>query len=150
MRVHLPRHACALLAAVVVAAGCVVVGRLTADTHGDDAGQRAAATDAYFRGLLAGEAQGREEGRALQEGSNLPAGDRRPVHDAFEAAYAAGSNDAFAGYDGGWSLSTPYVVTIEEGSGKIVYRIASREPVKAGVDYYLCSDGHSLCQRSHR
>jgi hypothetical protein len=101
----------------------------------------------YFDGLRVGEAQGRMEGRAIQEGIALPPDDRRPVQHAFDAGYAAGMNDAFAGYDGGWALNVPWIVTIEEGSGDIAYRIKNRTPVVPGVEYYLCPDGHSLCQR---
>jgi hypothetical protein len=104
---------------------------------------------AYFDGLRAGEAQGRMEGRAIQEGAALPAGDRHAVHDAFAAGYTAGLNDAFAGYDGGWSLGVPWVVTLEGGSGQVAYRIRDRTRVLPGVDYYLCPDGHHLCQRPH-
>ena len=106
--------------------------------------------DAYFAGLRVGEAQGRQEGRALQEGASLPRGSRQPVTDAFNAGYAEGTNDAFAGYDGGWALSAPYVITLEEGSGQIVYRISSRTPIAANVNYYLCADGHDICQERRR
>ena len=45
---------------------------------------------------------------------------------AFAAGYAAGANDVFAGFDGGWSLSQPYVITLARGSGAVTYRIDSR------------------------
>jgi hypothetical protein len=31
-----------------------------------------------------------------------------------------------------------------------VYRIKVREPMQAGVNYYLCPDGHSLGQQPRR
>ena len=40
--------------------------------------------------------------------------------------YAAGANDVFGGFDGGWSLSEPYVITLARGSGAVTYRIDSR------------------------
>ena len=129
--------------AVVAAAAAFALGRTTAPS----APEPASTTTAYLDGLRAGEAQGRMEGRADQEGVALPAGDRSAVHDAFTAGYVAGLNDAFAGYDGGWSVHVPWIVTLEPGSGKVVYRIADRRAVQPGVDYYLCPDGHTICQR---
>jgi hypothetical protein len=137
-----------LVSAALVAGAGVAVGRLTVDPHAArQSGYRAGLSAGYFDGLPVGEAQGRREGRALQEGSTLPARDRRPVTHAFDAGYAAGANDAFAGYDGGWAMATPYVVTIGPGHGDIVYRIASREPLEPGVSYTLCRSGHGLCRQ---
>jgi hypothetical protein len=132
----------AIAALVVVAGSGFLVGHLSAP-----APPNRAAGD-YFDGLRVGEAQGRQEGRALQEGVALPARERRTARLAFDAGYVAGANDVFAGYDGGWSLRVPWIVTLEGGSGKIVYRIRDRTRVEPGVKYYLCPDGHSLCHRS--
>jgi hypothetical protein len=137
-----------LAAAVVAAAGFVWIGRESVRTA--SARSDAVSGDAYFAGLQAGQADGRQQGRALQEGTSLPKGSRQPVTNAFNAGYAAGADDAFAGYDGGWSLSLPYVITLEEGSGQIVYRIGSRTPFAADVNYYLCADGRDLCQERRR
>ena len=71
-----------------------------------------------------GRALGVREGRALQASASTPRGTRA----AFEAGYAAGANDVFGGFDGGWSLDTPYVITLRKGSGAITYRIDSRRP----------------------
>jgi hypothetical protein len=150
MRVPAKKKIFIMLIGVVGAAALVMVGRLTADTtptHGS--AQPVDQSDEYFDGLQVGEAQGRREGRAIQEGAALPAGSRRPVQDAFDAGYAAGTNDAFAGYDGGWAIGLPYVVTIAEGTGDVAYRIKTRDPIEAGVNYYLCPSGHDLCQE-HR
>jgi hypothetical protein len=59
---------------------------------------------------------------------------------------APGANDVFAGYDGGWSVPAPYVVTLAPGANGVTYRIASRVQLRPGVNYYLCADGVSLCQ----
>jgi hypothetical protein len=136
--------------ALVVVAGVLVVGALGwfghAVTHHQASPQRVSDSDAYFAGLRAGEAQGRQDGRAMQEGVALPKDAQQPVRDAFGAGYTAGANDAFAGYDGGWTMGVPYVVTLASGHGQIVYRIDGRTPVKAHVSYYLCADGHDICQ----
>ena len=101
----------AALAGVALAGGGFAVGRVSADTGaGHDAGVRE------------GHAAGLEEGRALQAGGVSGRGARA----AFDAGYAAGANDVFAGFDGGWSLSQPYVITLARGSGAITYRIDSR------------------------
>ena len=89
----------ALVALLVV--GAAAVGRATAP---DD--DRAA---------------GIEEGRSLQ----VPP----PARDAYKAGYAAGANDVFGGYDGGWALDTPYAITLKQGTHGITYRISTRRPL---------------------
>jgi hypothetical protein len=133
------------VAALVVAGAAFALGRATAPDAAHH-GQGTATVD-YLDGLRAGRAEGRLEGRAEQEGTALPAGDRAPVQNAFTAGYTAGANDAFAGYDGGWTLGVPWIVTLEDGPGGIAYRITDRMPVEAGTDYYLCPDGSALCRR---
>jgi hypothetical protein len=49
---------------------------------------------------------------------------------AFRAGYVAGANDAFGGFDGGWSLGTPYAITLERGSGGVSYRITKRSRLR--------------------
>ena len=140
-----------VIAGVLIAGVGITLGRASVDTR--EARERAHQSgldDGYFNGLPVGEAQGRREGRALQEGASLPATDRQEAKDAFNAGYAAGADDVFAGYDGGWTLSAPYLVTLERGSGDITYRIASRTPLEVGVTYYLCSTGHRLCEQPRR
>jgi hypothetical protein len=128
-----------MIAVIVVALSAFGLGRASADTRSARSrGYQSGVTDGYFQALPVGEAQGRRDGRALQEGDELPANERQPVRDAFDAGYAAGTNDAFAGYDGGWATSTPYVVTVQPGKGDITYRIASRVPLEPHVNYYLC------------
>lgn len=129
-----------LVAGLLVAAAAFALGRWAAPS-----GSQHGTLRDYLAGLRAGEAQGRMDGRAIQEGAALSPGDRRPVHDAFEAGYVAGLNDAFAGYDGGWSVHVPWIVTLQPGSGQVVYRIQDRTQLEPGVAYYLCPDGHTLC-----
>lgn len=138
------RAAILLVAVVVAAATLLWVGRETAPSI------ETARDDAYLAGLRAGQAQGRQEGRALQEGAALPATSRRPVTAAYNDGYADGTNDAFGGGDGGWDLSVPYVITLEKGSGRIVYRIRSHSPLVANVNYYLCANGRDLCEERRR
>jgi len=134
----------AVLAAALVAGGTFLLGRKTApNTTAKHSGD-------YFAGLRAGEAQGREEGRALQAGAELPVNGKDVARRAFDAGYAAGANDVFAGYDGGWTMDVPWIVTIVGGTGQVVYRIDSRERVRRGVNYYLCADGHSICQEPRK
>jgi hypothetical protein len=105
----------ALLAGVALAAAGFALGRASADT---DAGRDA--------GVREGHAAGLKEGRALQATGPPASGTRA----AFDAGYAAGANDVFAGFDGGWSLSEPYVITLARGSGAITYRIDSRRTLR--------------------
>jgi hypothetical protein len=79
----------------------------------------------------------------------LPPRSRRVARAAYDAGYAAGANDVFGDYDGGWYLARPYVVTLARARGAITYRIASRTPFQTGVDYYVCPGSHSLCRRPH-
>jgi hypothetical protein len=96
-------------------------------------------------GYAAGHADGLREGRAEQATLSLPAADRA----VFDSGYAAGAADVFAGYDGGWDRNVPYVIVLAPGRAGITYRIASRQRLEPGVDYYLCPDGHTLCRRPH-
>jgi hypothetical protein len=148
MRAEVARRAIGLVAVALAAVALVWIGRAT--VHTSPPASETARSDAYLAGVRAGEAEGKQEGRALQEGASLPKASRQPVTDAFNAGYADGMNDAFAGGDGGWDLSVPYVITVEKGSGKIVYRISSHTPFEAKVNYYLCPDGHHVCQEPRR
>ncbi len=137
-----------LLFTLIMAGALVMIGRLTVD-----AGQERAAAydsghyDGYFAGQQDGVIQGRQEGRVLQKVSDVTPSSRKAVRDAFTEGYAAGANDAFAGYDGGWILSEPYVVTLERGTTPISYRIRSRTPMQAGSDYFRCPSG-GVCQEA--
>ena len=116
------------LACVVVAGALFALGRLSADD--DDSGGAASAAAARAAGLREGRAAGLSEGRALQASESAAPGARRATRRAFAAGYTAGANDVFGGFDGGWSLSTPYVITLRRGSGPITYRIDSRRPAR--------------------
>ena len=98
--------------AVLAGAGLFALGRHTAGSSGERP------TAAYANGFRDGRASGIEEGRALQVASS--------GRKAFEAGYVAGADDVFGGYDGGWSLGTPYVVTLEDPPGPQAYAIARR------------------------
>ena len=120
-----------MLACVAVAGGAFAIGRESADTDGARGEGRAAGLRAgRAEGLREGRAAGLTEGRALQLGESVPGAFREAARRAFEAGYTAGANDAFAGFDGGWSFSTPYVITLRKGSGAITYRIDSRRPAR--------------------
>ena len=126
------------LIAVVAAFG---LGRLSVSTPP----AKATPSGDYFDGLRIGQAQGREVGRSLQVGAALPAKDKQVARDAFRAGYAAGANDAFAGYDGGWTFGPPWIITLEHGGSNIDYRIRERTPFEPGIAYFLCPDRHNLC-----
>lgn len=139
-----PKVVAVVVAGVLAGVGLFLLGRLTAP----DAAHRSSTSQVgdYFDGLRVGEAQGRQDGRALQEGSELPPGTRDVARHAFDAGYVAGMNDVFAGYDGGWTRHVPWIISLDSGSGQILYRIHGRTQIEPGVAYYLCPDGHSLCQ----
>jgi hypothetical protein len=118
---------------LAVAVGLVALGRATA---GGGAADPRGGYDAGFRD---GRAAGVQEGRAL---GVVPG-----ARDAFNAGYVAGANDAFGGYDGGWSFGVPYVVTLSHPDGPIGYRIVSRTEMVPGATYVLCPDGHGVCRR---
>ena len=60
-------------------------------------------------------------------------------------SYAAGREDAFAGFDGGWAIGVPYAVTLERGGDGITYKFARRWAMEAGFEYRVC--GHEVCSR---
>ena len=109
----------AALVCVALAGGAFALGRASVDTDAArDEGRAAGRAAGQAAGLRAGRAVGIREGRALQQ----PASARR----AFRAGYTAGANDVFGGFDGGWSLGTPYTITLGKGPGGIAYRIDKR------------------------
>jgi hypothetical protein len=129
-----------VVAGLAVLACAFIVGRVTAPA-------RPAASD-FTTGFQAGRAAGVQEGRALQEGQALTGAERDAATAAFMSGYRAGLNDAFAGYDGGWSVNAPYVITLVPGTDGATYHIAGRTQLRPGVNYFLCPDGVSLCQAS--
>jgi hypothetical protein len=124
------RTGLAVLLLVLVAAGTFWLGRATA-----------APPTPPDRGYAAGHADGVREGRAEQATLGLPATDTA----VFESGYTAGAADVFTGFDGGWDRNVPYVIVLSSGGSGVTYRIESRTRLERGVDYYLCSDGHTLC-----
>ena len=136
------RRAALVLIGLVVAIGAFLLGRTTA--HPSPAAGTSGA--GYAEGFQVGRAVGVEEGRALQEGQTLTGPDRDAATAAFASGYVAGVNDAFGGYDGGWSMAAPYLVTLQAGTGGATYRIASRTSMQPGVNYFLCPGGSGICQ----
>jgi hypothetical protein len=116
-----------LLAAVALGAGSFAAGRASVDRG---AAYRQGESAGYVSGVRDGRAEGVQEGRALQEPLSLPKGSRSAARASFNAGYVAGADDVFGGYDGGWALGKPYVVTLEQAPGPVTYRIASRALVK--------------------
>jgi hypothetical protein len=134
-----------MIAAIIGAAlgmGLFLLGRFTSDP-GD------ARTDGYYSGLRQGESRGIQEGRALQLTTTLPQDERKAARAAFDTGYAAGANDTFGGFDGGWYVSRPYLITLAKGSGPITYDLSSRTMLHSGIDYYLCPHARTICQRRH-
>jgi hypothetical protein len=122
----------AALLVPALAVGAFLLGRASVDTgdareegraSGLRVGRIAGLREGRAIGIRDGRAAGIREGRALQQ----PA----PARRAFRAGYVAGANDAFGGFDGGWAFDTPYIVTLERGSGGITYVIGSRSRVPA-------------------
>jgi hypothetical protein len=137
--------------AVALGVGLFALGHATVDTGAArDHGFRDGNSAGFSDGLRTGVAQGRQEGRALQVGESVAPQSRTVARDAFNAGYTAGQDDVFAGYDGGWVLGAPYVITLGRGTGKITERIASRTPVEKNVNYYLCPNGHDVCHQPRR
>ena len=71
--------------------------------------------------------------------------DREPsvTHGSFADGYRSGREDAFSGFDGGWSFDTPYIVTLRHAGGGITYRFARRWTMEGAVEYRRCGD--SVC-----
>ena len=134
----------AAAAAGALATGLVALGRATADTGGARARGYEAGRSA---GYGTGRADGIAEGRAEQATLSVPRRSRHIARAAFESGYGEGANDAFGDYDGGWYLGRPYVIVLGAGRGAITYRIVSRTPMAASVDYYACPKPRGLCER---
>jgi hypothetical protein len=136
-----------VLVAVSAAAGLVAFGRASAGTAtARSNGYRQGRSAGYAAGVQDGRAAGLQEGRALQMPLALPSGLQVAAKAAFNAGYAAGANDVFGGYDGGWDTDSPYIVVLGPAGNGIVYRIRSRTLLKPGVSYRLCPHSTVLCQ----
>ena len=112
------RTLAAVVLAVIAAAALFVLGRATAPTPATPGG--------YADGFLAGRAEGVQEGQAIAEAAGSPPASRDRVRAAFDDGYRAGANNAFGGYDGGWSFGRPYVIVLAKGANGVTYRIAAR------------------------
>jgi len=112
------RTLAAVVLAVIAAAALFALGRATAPTPATPGG--------YADGFLAGRAEGVQEGQAIAEAAGSPPASRDRVRAAFDDGYRAGANNAFGGYDGGWSFGRPYVIVLAKGANGITYRIAAR------------------------
>jgi hypothetical protein len=141
------RTAAVAIVIAAVGAGLFLLGRHTSDTgRAHDRGYAAG----YSSGLRHGEARGLQEGRAFQVTESLPKEAKAAARAEFDSGYTAGANDVFSGYDGGWYVSSPYLITLARGDGPITYDIGSRTMLAAGVDYFLCPHAHTVCHRPHR
>jgi hypothetical protein len=69
----------------------------------------------------------------------------RPRVPAVRGSYAAGREDAFSGFDGGWTFGAPYIVTLEHGGSGVTYRFGRRWQMLPGVEYRTCD--HVVCAR---
>jgi hypothetical protein len=67
---------------------------------------------------------------------------------SFTEGYRSGREDAFSGFDGGWGLGEPYIVTLRRGPPGITYRFARRRPLLPGFEYRVC--GRGVCSRPAR
>lgn len=141
------RTAAIVIALAGLGAGLLLLGRRTVDSG--DARDRGYAAG-YSSGLRHGEARGLQDGRAFQVTEALPKDAKAAARAEFNAGYAAGANDVFSGYDGGWYVSSPYLITLARGSGPITYDIGSRTRLVVGVDYFLCPHARTVCHRPHR
>src|SRR3954454_3647302 len=64
----------------------------------------------------------------------------------FAAGHRQGLEDAFSGFDGGWSYGAPYIVTLRRGGPGVTYRFSRRRPMVPGRSYRVC--GRAVCSRS--
>jgi hypothetical protein len=87
-------------------------------------------------------------GRGTADRRPAPAA-ARPQPGTYDDGYRAGREDAFSGYDGGWALGEPYIVTLRRGGPGITYRFARRWPLLAGREYRSCRQD-IICSRPAR
>jgi hypothetical protein len=129
------RTLAAVVLAVIAAVALFALGRATAPTPATPGG--------YADGFLAGRAEGVQEGQALAEAAGSPPASRDRVRAAFDDGYRAGANNAFGGYDGGWSFGRPYVIVLAKGANGVTYRIAARAecPETTTTSLLACQTG---------
>jgi hypothetical protein len=129
------RTLAAVVLAVIAAVALFALGRATAPTPATPGG--------YADGFLAGRAEGVQEGQAIAEAAGSPPASRDRVRAAFDDGYRAGANNAFGGYDGGWSFGRPYVIVLAKGANGVTYRIAARAecPETTTTSLLACQTG---------
>ena len=88
-------------------------------------------------------------GRATAGHRPPPAIARPRQPGSYDDGYHAGWEDAFSGYDGGWVLGDPYVVTLRRGRPGLTYRFARRWPLLPGREYRSCRQD-IICSRPTR
>lgn len=87
-------------------------------------------------GQRAGQAQGQKEGEAKGTEKGKSQGVAEGTADGAAAALGNFST---------WSTSTPYVVTMDQGSGDVPYTVASRTLMQPDTFYKICSSGTGVC-----
>jgi hypothetical protein len=126
------------------------------------AGRAAAGPEArYEAGVREGERLGRSEARAdfapgtdayqaiydKGHSTGMTAGRRAGRRLAARNAKAAGREQAFGEFDGGWTVGHWYLVNIRPGDDGAPYGIGARVPVERDQWYGVCR-GLNVCRRS--
>lgn len=87
-------------------------------------------------GTKAGQAQGQKEGEAKGTEKGKQQGVAEGTADGAAAALGNFSS---------WSTSTPYVITMDQGSGDVPYSVASRTLMQPDTFYKICASGTGVC-----
>lgn len=91
-------------------------------------------------GTAAGQKSGQEQGQKEGEASGTEKGKQEGV----AQGTADGANAALGNF-GSWNTSTPYAVTMEQGSGDVPYQVASRVLFQPNTFYKICASGTGIC-----
>ena len=138
-----------VLAIVAVGAAAFFIGRSNGESRGEDSvraeyqpGQPA--YQAIFnKGRAVGTAAGTASGQAQGEKTGQEKGTKLGLQKGQQQGQVTGANDVFAGFSGGWQTGNFYIVLIDQGTGGVDYKIASRKQMQPGFDYKICVDNSS-------
>lgn len=98
----------------------------------------------YNAGAASGAAAGKKAGQAQGQKSGEAEGTEKGKQQGVAEGTADGAAAALGNFSN-WSTTTPYVITMDQGSGDVPYTVASRTLMQPDTFYKICASGSGVC-----
>lgn len=95
-------------------------------------------------GNAAGQKSGEASGQAQGEKEGVAKGTEKGQAEGEATGTADGASQALGGFSS-WSTDSPYVVTMDSGSGDVPYVVQNRTQMEPDTNYKICSSGSGIC-----